>query len=240
VSPCSRSQPSKAKIKGLWIAAPINRAVDDKVAKSLLGESFKRQLKYDGAYSRITFICTKTDDISITEVSDSLDLGEVMLENWAKVDQIKKDIESVQELAKELKESKRVYEQICNDAKDQLKIWGQSRHDLESGKAVVAPSDISKKRKRSATAMSSHKVHNYSSRSQSRDDEYTTDTNTSDTIEELPNGQSSALTFNDVKDKITELRLMKRSAPQRACRPGCQDQKPEERSRVFGERERQD
>lgn len=32
---------------GLWIVAPINRAVDDKAAKSLLGESFKRQLKLD-------------------------------------------------------------------------------------------------------------------------------------------------------------------------------------------------
>lgn len=33
---------------GLWIVAPINRAVDDKAAKSLLGEPFKRQLKLDG------------------------------------------------------------------------------------------------------------------------------------------------------------------------------------------------
>jgi hypothetical protein len=45
--------------------APITRAVDDKAAKSLLGESFKRQLKYDGTYSRVTFICSKTDDISV-------------------------------------------------------------------------------------------------------------------------------------------------------------------------------
>lgn len=37
---------------GLWIVAPINRAVDDKAAKSLLGESFKRQLKMDGGFSR--------------------------------------------------------------------------------------------------------------------------------------------------------------------------------------------
>jgi hypothetical protein len=49
---------------GLQIVAPINRAVDDKEAKSLLGESLKRQLKYDGTYYRITFICSKSDDIS--------------------------------------------------------------------------------------------------------------------------------------------------------------------------------
>ncbi len=35
---------------GLWSVAPINRAVDDKAAKSLLGESFKRQLKMDGGF----------------------------------------------------------------------------------------------------------------------------------------------------------------------------------------------
>lgn len=57
---------------GLWIVAPINRAVDDKAAKSLLGESFKRQLKMDGGFSAVTFICSKTDDISIQEAQDSL------------------------------------------------------------------------------------------------------------------------------------------------------------------------
>lgn len=36
---------------GLWIVAPINRAVDDKTAKTLLGDSFKRQLKFDGTSS---------------------------------------------------------------------------------------------------------------------------------------------------------------------------------------------
>ena len=36
---------------GLWIVAPINRAVDDKAAKSLLGDSFKRQLKMDGGFT---------------------------------------------------------------------------------------------------------------------------------------------------------------------------------------------
>lgn len=49
---------------GLWIVADITRAVDDKTAKSLLGDSFKRQLKYDGTYSAVTFICSKTGEFS--------------------------------------------------------------------------------------------------------------------------------------------------------------------------------
>lgn len=48
----------------LWIVAPINRAVDNKVAKSLLGSDFKRQLKYDCKYGSVTFICSKSDEIS--------------------------------------------------------------------------------------------------------------------------------------------------------------------------------
>ena len=36
---------------GLWIVAPINRAVNDKAAKNLLGESFKNQLKMDGGFN---------------------------------------------------------------------------------------------------------------------------------------------------------------------------------------------
>ena len=35
------------KCTSLWIVAPINRAVDDRTANSLLGESFKRQLRMD-------------------------------------------------------------------------------------------------------------------------------------------------------------------------------------------------
>jgi hypothetical protein len=50
------------------VVAPITRAVDDKVAHNLLGSSFKRQLQFDGAYSRIAVICSKADDLSVTEV----------------------------------------------------------------------------------------------------------------------------------------------------------------------------
>jgi hypothetical protein len=65
---------------GLSIVAPINRAVDDKAAKTLLGDSFKRQLKYDGGFSSVTFICSKTDDISITEAIHSLELDDEVAE----------------------------------------------------------------------------------------------------------------------------------------------------------------
>src|ERR1700712_2685157 len=74
---------------GLWIVAPINRAVDDKAAKTLLGDTFKRQLKYDGNYGAVTFICSKTDDISRMEAADSLGIGGKMSELEEELDAVK-------------------------------------------------------------------------------------------------------------------------------------------------------
>ncbi|RAH83494.1 hypothetical protein BO86DRAFT_408456 [Aspergillus japonicus CBS 114.51] len=57
-----------------WIVAPINRAVNDKVAHDLLGKNFKIQMHMDNAFNDITFVCTKTDDLVPAEVLQSLGL----------------------------------------------------------------------------------------------------------------------------------------------------------------------
>ncbi|PKX94685.1 uncharacterized protein P174DRAFT_431590 [Aspergillus novofumigatus IBT 16806] len=57
-----------------WIVAPINRAVDDKIAQSLVNKHLKSQMIFDCICDSLTFICTKTDDISVTEVQMSLAL----------------------------------------------------------------------------------------------------------------------------------------------------------------------
>jgi hypothetical protein len=43
---------------------------------NLLGDSFKRQLQFDGTYSTITVICSKADDISVTEALKIIPEGE--------------------------------------------------------------------------------------------------------------------------------------------------------------------
>jgi len=60
------------KCSAHWVVAPINRAVDDKVAQDLLGRNMRVQLHMDGAANDLTFICTKTDDVSMSEVQESL------------------------------------------------------------------------------------------------------------------------------------------------------------------------
>lgn len=69
-----------------WVTTAIQRAVDDRVASKLMDDSFKRQLKFDGSYSAISFICTKTDDILVSEVSRSLGLEEELGEKWQRVE----------------------------------------------------------------------------------------------------------------------------------------------------------
>ena len=108
---------------GLWIVAPINRAVDDKAAKTLLGESFKRQLKMDGGFNAVTFICSKTDDISLLEAQDSLDLEEDLGALWAEIDQTGKELKRLKKQREEAKETKAVYSDLMNAADDELEEW---------------------------------------------------------------------------------------------------------------------
>ncbi|KAI1326365.1 hypothetical protein F5Y16DRAFT_231082 [Xylariaceae sp. FL0255] len=68
------------KCHGLWVVSDITRAVDDQAAQELLGTRFKRQLKLDGSYSTVTFICSKTDNIQPTEVANDFGLREVVEE----------------------------------------------------------------------------------------------------------------------------------------------------------------
>ncbi|KAH9844070.1 Dynamin family-domain-containing protein [Rhodofomes roseus] len=60
----------------IWILAPITRAVDDKTARDLMGDAFRMQLMMDGVYDdhAITFIASKCDDVSCSEVIQALSL----------------------------------------------------------------------------------------------------------------------------------------------------------------------
>lgn len=110
---------------GLWIVAPINRAVDDKAAKNLLGESFKRQLKVDGGFNtyvrkkksylyythwkrRVTFICSKTDYISPMKAQYSLGLDDEMSQSWQHIGELNKKQKSLETEIKHLRETSEI------------------------------------------------------------------------------------------------------------------------------------
>ena len=52
----------------VWIVSSIHRAVNDKTARDLLGEHFRRQLLMDGQYGSVSFICSKTDILNPSEI----------------------------------------------------------------------------------------------------------------------------------------------------------------------------
>ncbi|KAL2065059.1 hypothetical protein VTL71DRAFT_4199 [Oculimacula yallundae] len=208
---------------GLFIVAPINRAVDDKAAKSLLGESFKRQLKFDGTYSRITFICSKTDDISITEASDSLGLEEQMSEDWEKIDSIDKELRAHAKNVKDLRESKGVFAELINDAEEGIELWEKLKDQLDDGETVYRPS---KKRKRSAEPKKPRKK-SKKSRSGSDnedDDDFIVDEDEEeeedeedgasqvDSDSESTSDKGDPLTAEDIDTKIAQLKEDKKRA----------------------------
>ncbi|KAJ8302939.1 hypothetical protein KUTeg_019335 [Tegillarca granosa] len=62
------------KCTTVWVVSSIHRAIDDKTAKDLLGENFRRQLLMDGQYGSIAFICTKSDILVPSEIIQGLKL----------------------------------------------------------------------------------------------------------------------------------------------------------------------
>lgn len=77
----------------LWIFAPIKRAVDDKIAKDLLGKEFKRRLLMDGNYSNVSFICTHSDDCEISEIMhDHEDVAKEEPGRWARMVSLRETI----------------------------------------------------------------------------------------------------------------------------------------------------
>ena len=218
---------------GLWIVAPINRAVDDKAAKSLLGESFKRQLKMDGGFSRyvfkhgcrqyllirdsVTFICSKTDDISLTEAQDSLGLDEEMEPSWERMDRHAKDQRRLNKDLEEMKDSKTIYGEDMAVVDEQLEIWDLLKDDLEAGKTVFAPvPKPSKKRKRGRASSKQRKKQRRSSDDSSGDDEHSAYEEDASSTEEEPNDDTrqrgDPLNEEMIVAKITELRTTKRNA----------------------------
>lgn len=65
---CKVAQDYIQKCNAFLIAAKIERAVDNQIAKHLLGEQFKRQMLMDCNLGSIAFVATQTDNISAKEV----------------------------------------------------------------------------------------------------------------------------------------------------------------------------
>ncbi|KAI0546525.1 hypothetical protein F4679DRAFT_598606 [Xylaria curta] len=187
---------------GLWIVAPITRAVDDKTAKSLLGDSFKRQLKYDGTYSAVSFICSKTDDISITEAAESLGLEGEISESWDAAEKLKKTAKSLESRISELKDAKATLGQELDECEANTDMWEELQSQLSGGEAVFAPSAGSKKRKRNVEPSKARKG--------LKSDVNASDPGSSDKENSQSEQSRKPLTEDEIEEQLSSLRAQRK------------------------------
>ncbi|XXH05039.1 hypothetical protein Hte_011463 [Hypoxylon texense] len=138
------------KCNAIWVVAAITRAVNDKTAQKLLGQSFKQQLNYDGNYSRVTFVCSKTDDITMVEAAESLGLKRE-LDNFYDKEAAVQDWQNkgMQQLDNDESRSKSLYSYI-GELDRQLSQWEKLETRQREGDTVTTSQLSSKKRKASA------------------------------------------------------------------------------------------
>lgn len=231
---CSRGKRlcSDHRLKG-GLLTPKPRAVDDKAAKTLLGQSFKRQLKLDGGIasyvvhsprfwsrfnthsSSVTFICSKTDDISLLEASDSLDLGDELSHLWAKIDDLGKSIKASKEQLADLKVSKAVYSELMDDAEEQIDIWDALRNELGIGNTVFAPKANSGRKRKAETSrqpVKKRRVQSDSNNDDSEDEDFRDGESSNGS--ESTEGIGEPLTEETISHKISEFKANKKKARQ--------------------------
>lgn len=131
----------------IWVTAPVKRATDNKVAKELMGKSSRLQMKLDGMYSNMTFICTQTDSIEFAETIDSFDDdGQIQATN-AREDEIQNMIkaktEALERLEAQMKDSNLSYRELERE----VRVWKALRKKHQGGQQVYPP-HVPSKRKR--------------------------------------------------------------------------------------------
>ncbi|KAL2132078.1 hypothetical protein VTI74DRAFT_4256 [Chaetomium olivicolor] len=195
---------------GLWIVAPITRAVDDKTAKSLLGDSFRRQLKYDGTYSAVTFICSKTDDISVTEAAESLGIDEEISESWARVQELAETVRQVKDKVADLKDERAACAHLIDQIEQEWDKWDALGSKLAGGATVYPPTTPNKKRKRPAKASSSRNNRRFSDSDSDSDFSDSDGSDSSDKENESPEQNREPLTEQQIEAKLESLKAEKK------------------------------
>lgn len=196
------------------IVAPITRAVDDKSAKTLMGETFKRQLKIDGAYSAVTFICSKTDDISITEAMESLELDEELQDAHDNITRLTRARADLQKQLKDQKDLLTDVNEAMEKTEDEIDVWEDLHNKAQNGKTVYQP--MPKKRKKSASPKARKRPKYAEADSDdefvvSDDEDGSVDKSVDETDDELDRPREP-VTEEDAYSKLEELRSAKKEA----------------------------
>lgn len=176
----------------------------------IANEVDRRQLKYDGTYSAVTFICSKTDDISVTEASESLGIEEEISESWSRIQELSDDIRRLKSDIADLRDER----DACNDLVDKIEQtwdkWETLASKLADGSTVYPPPNTpTKKRKRRFEPKRSRK-----NRTSSDLDSDFSDTDSSDSSDkenqERMAEDSEPLTEDQIEAKLASLKAEKK------------------------------
>lgn len=133
---------------GLWVVAPISRAIDDKSARDLQGESFRRQMMFDNNYSAVTFVCSKTDEIHVDEAVRDLGLMSMMESKEKQIDAVTREIQAVEEEIPKLKEILYSDKEELEDSRDKLDDLQSNPVDIQVNETSCGHISSMEKRKR--------------------------------------------------------------------------------------------
>lgn len=177
-----------AETSGIFIAAPIKRAVDDEAARKLLGLHNRLQMKLDGIYSNVTFICTMTDAIQLSESVEAFDEDGQIQAIFAREDELEKMFgskkESIEQLRKQVSAGEMAYEEL----EKEIDIWEALQEKQKNGRPAYPPR-VPAKRKRTTA----------SSKRRRRKEAVVDDSDEDDTADRKP------LTADDISSKLTDL-----------------------------------
>ncbi|XP_052090922.1 nuclear GTPase SLIP-GC-like isoform X2 [Mytilus californianus] len=127
----------------ILVVAEVHRAFSSKIAKELMGESFRRQLFMDGNYScdnYIAFVCTKNDHLNCTELTRELKLDKnaEMMSLKNESEKLKKALNATVpgnerfQIEKDLSQTHQAMKVICGKARSE-KARKQLKEDYKSG-----------------------------------------------------------------------------------------------------------
>ncbi|KUI59553.1 Nuclear GTPase SLIP-GC [Cytospora mali] len=177
-----------SECSAVWVTAPIKRAVDNKSAKDLLGRGSRLQLKLDGIYSNVTFICTMTDDIQLSESVEAFDQDGQIQVILAREDELNKVIREKEDIVNKVKQrlddTNTEYEAISKE----LDVWKGLKKKKKEGQQVCLPC-VPAKRKRPEAA-----------KTRSRKPPVVEDDSDSDDTDDL-----SPLTMEQISHKLDEI-----------------------------------
>lgn len=179
-----------AECSAVWVAAPIKRAVDDEAARKLLGMSSRLQMKLDGIYSSVTFICTMTDSVQLSESVEAFDGDGQIQAALAREDDLEKMIHAKKDSIEKLQGQLNASDEAWQGLEKEFKSWKALQRNQKKGQQVYAPR-VPAKRKRTTKP---------ATRGRRRGVVVEDDSDEDDTPDQEP------LTADEISSKVTELK----------------------------------